>query len=62
MVDQIHKGNVFEGTTFKAELITQAKVLQRTRMAIESKVKGTVWSREGRGTGTMQRDADCDYM
>lgn len=62
MVDQIHKGNVFEGATFKAELITQAKVLQRARMASERKVKGTVWSREGQGTGTMQRGADCDYM
>ena len=53
IVDQMHKGNALEGTTFKAELITQAKILQgERRWKAEKKVKGTVWSRGGQGMGT----------
>lgn len=59
----MHKGKVLEGTTFKAELITQAKILQGEHgWQADRKVKGTVWSRGGRGMGTMQRDTDYDYM
>ena len=48
----MHKGNALEGTTFKAELITQAKILQgERRWKAEKKVKGTVWSRGGQGMG-----------
>lgn len=65
-----NKGNIFERTAFKAERVTNAKILRsKCAWQVEGKAKGPVWRRvnkkEDRGgemdCRDMQITAECSF-